>query len=215
MVSFAARDRRTGYFSARAVVIALGLLALLPGMLYLQVRRHASQQPAEPADVIIVLGSGGNGERPSEVYRARLDHALHLYESQMAPAIIVTERSPGAEAARAYLLDRGVPAEDVLMENRSTTTWENLLFAREVMQQQGWNSAIIASCGFHLYRATAMAQELGMDAQGAAAPASPVEAEPARRERLSMLELRKLLAHAIYEPPPPAVDWWREHGFRW
>ncbi len=193
--------------------MCLLLVGLVPGALYVQVRSHADDQPARAADAIIVLGSGGSATRPSMVYRARLAHAISLYERGFAPAVIVTERSPAAEGARRWLLDRGAPAGDVLMENRSTTTWENLVFARDVMRRNGWQSAIIASCGFHLYRATSMAAELGIEAQGAAAPASPVEANPLARERMSWLEVRKLFAHAIYEPPWPAAQWW-EHFTR-
>lgn len=196
------------HWRARAATIGLLLVAMVPGALYVQVRRHAHDQPTHDADAIIVLGAGGGPSRPSATYRARLDHALDLYKRGLAPKIIVTERTPGAEGARRYLLISGVPTEDVLMENRSTTTWENLRFAREVMVERGWNSAIISSCGFHLYRATRMAAELGIDAQGAAAPGSLIEAKPAARTKMTWLEVRKLFAHAIYEPPWPAVEWW-------
>lgn len=197
-------------WKVRAVIVALLAVALIPGALYLQVRRHAHDRPTRPADAIIVLGSGGGARRPSPIYRARLDHALALYEQGLAPAIIVTERTPGAEGARRWLLEQGVPDRDVFMENRSTTTWENLRFAREVMREQGWGSAIISSCGFHLYRATRMAGELGIDAQGAAAPGSLIEANPDARAKMTWLEVRKLFAHAIYEPPSPAAEWWDE-----
>lgn len=182
-----------------AAVLVLGL-ALVPAWLYRQVRAHVHDRPTRPADVIIVLGSGGPGG-VSPVYAARLDHALTLYRCGLAPAIIVTEEAPVAGHARDYLLAEGVPAEDIYLEDRSRTTWENLWYAREIMRERGWRSAIVASCGFHLYRALAMARELGIAAQGAAAPGSPVEADPGRAAYLSRLEVWKLLVHP-FEPEP-------------
>jgi len=186
---------------ARLAMLLLLGLALVPGWLYLQVRRHAHDQPARPADLIIVLGAGGAGG-VSAAYAARLDHAIDLYRRGLASAIIVTERAPVAQHARDYLLAAGVPAEDIAFEDRSTTTWENLWYARKVMRQRGWRSAIIASCGFHLYRALHMAGELGIEAQGAAAPGSPIEASPRRTAHWSRLEVRKLYSHAAWEPTP-------------
>jgi len=182
-----------------AAVLLLGL-ALLPAWLYRQVRAHVHDQPTRPADVIIVLGSGGP-KAVSRVYAARLDHALSLHRRGLAPAIIVTEQAPVAQHARDYLLGAGVPPEDILLEDHSRTTWENLWYAREVMSAHGWRSAIIASCGFHLYRALEQADELGIEAQGAAAPDSPIEASPGRRARSSRLEVWKLLVHP-WEPTP-------------
>ncbi len=212
-VLFGAPSARVGRLRARTAMALLLLVGLVPGALYLRVRGHVDDQPTERADALIVLGAGGTATRPSPVYRNRLDHARRLYEQGFADTIVVTELAPASEGARRYLITGGVPEEAVLLEDRSTTTWENLRFAGEVARERRVRSVIVVSCGFHLCRATRMARELGFDAQGAAAPGSPIEADPEKRRLQSRLEVRKMFAHALYEPPWPANTWWeRQFG---
>ena len=207
-VLFGAPSAHVWRLRARIAMALLLLVSLVPGALYLQVRGHVEDQPTERADALIVLGAGGTAARPSQVYQSRLDHARHLYEQGFADTIVVTELAPASEGARKYLIAGGVPAHVVLLEDRSTTTWENLRFAAEVARERGVRSVIVVSCGFHLYRATRMARELGFEAQAAAAPDSPIEADPTRRALQSQREVRKIFAHALYEPPWPASTWW-------
>lgn len=182
-------------------MLLLLAVALVPGWLYVRVSRGADAQPTHRADVIIVLGSGGTASEPSPIYRGRLRYALDLYRRGYAPAIIVTERSPVAEGAKRWLTQRGVRREDIALENRSRTTWENLTHSRGIMRRRGWRSAIVTSCPFHLYRALLMARELGIPAQGAGSPYSPFDPHRRSRSHLMWLEVRKLLLHAIWEPP--------------
>ena len=176
--------------------LVAGFVAFVCGMvfLYASVRRSATLQPTRPADVIIVLGSGSWGGKPSPVYQARLDRAFELYSQQFAPRIIVTERAPAAQVAKRYLLAKGAPDEVVFVEDRSATTWENLHYAREIMQQHGWRSAIVASCPFHLFRALKMCSDLGIPAQGAAS-SSPLETNAGSRFSYSLAECRKYIAY--------------------
>jgi uncharacterized SAM-binding protein YcdF (DUF218 family) len=181
---------------AIGVLFGAGVHALA---MYAAVRRTAHVQPTRRTDVIIVLGAGW--ERPTHLptptYRGRLKHALDLYGCGFADHIIVTELAPAAEIAREYLVSRGVPADAIRFENRSTTTWENLVFARGVMRANGWRSAIVVSDGFHLWRSLQMCQELGIEAQGAATPYSRIERTPRLRRRYSLAEVRKHVTHCL------------------
>ena len=182
-------------------VLAVGVLAGAGSMgwLYVTIRRASTVQPTKPADAIIVLGAGSLRAvgLPRHVYRARLLYARDLYERGMAPNIIVTEQSPAAEIARDYLVKVGVPAEAIRFENRSTTTWENLLYAREVMREEAWRTAIVVSCGFHMFRSLKMSEELGLSAQGAATPYSHIEKDSRKRIRFTLRECEMYLAHLL------------------
>jgi len=173
-----------------AIGLALGLLGC-GAALYAVVRRDAHAQPTREADAIIVLGAGCEepGPRPRPVYRNRLLHARDLRQRGLAPCIIVTEQSPTAEAARRYLVGLGIPAEAIELENRSTTTRENLVFAREVMRTHGWRRCIVVSDGFHLSRAVRMCRDLGLEAQGAATPYSRIEQRPGGRVKYTLREV--------------------------
>ncbi len=182
-------------------LLLAGVLAGAAGMgwLYVAIRRSATVQPNRPADVIIVLGAGSHRAvgLPRRVYRARLLYARDLYERGMAPNIIVTEQSPAAEIARDYLVTIGVPEEAIRYENRSTTTWENLLYAREVMRDEGWRTAIVVSCGFHMLRSLKMCEELGISAQGGATPYGHIEKNGRKRVKYTLRECEMYVAHLL------------------
>jgi uncharacterized SAM-binding protein YcdF (DUF218 family) len=169
------------------------------GWLYVTIRRSAGVQPTKPADVIIVLGAGWERplRLPKRVYRARLVYARELYERGLAPHIIVTEKSPAAEIAREYLIELGVPEEAVEFENHSTTTWENLAYAQDIMREHGWQSAIVVTCGFHMFRSLRMCEELGIPAQGAASPYAHIERSAYKRFRYTLRECGTYAAHVL------------------
>ncbi|HJN14771.1 MAG TPA: YdcF family protein [Armatimonadota bacterium] len=183
----------------------LVLLAILVGIYvtcYVMVRSGAKAQPTERADCIIVLGAGY--ERPDGppmlTYRNRLRHGQDLYEQGMAETIITTELAPCAEKAKEYLVERGVPEDAVLHEDKSRTTWENLVYALEVMEEHDLRSAIIVSDGFHIHRSLVMCKALGIPAQGAATPYSIIEQVAHKRIKYSLRDAVNLAAHAIRRP---------------
>jgi uncharacterized SAM-binding protein YcdF (DUF218 family) len=167
--------------------------------LYATIRQGAHAQPTRPADVILVLGAGSElpGPRPKPVYQSRLRYARDLWQRGFAPHVIVTERSPAAEAAREYLIGLGVPQDAVALENRSATTRENLAFARDLMRSHAWRGCIIVSDGFHLSRALRMSRDLGLDAQGAATPYSLIELLPVRRVKYTLREVPRYAAYLL------------------
>ena len=63
-----------------AVVAALAAVALYIAYLSVRIERQSTRDEAQPADVILVLGAAEYRGRPSPVLRARLDHALELYQ---------------------------------------------------------------------------------------------------------------------------------------
>ncbi|RXT05216.1 YdcF family protein [Ammoniphilus sp. CFH 90114] len=147
------------------------------------------------SDCLIVLGAAVWNGKPSPAMRERLDVAIELYQNGMAPRIIVSggvgrgEYSE-AEVMRDYLAKQGVPQEDVLIEDRSTSTWENLTFSQDVMKNHGLKSSIIVTHGFHTYRALMMARDIGIKAS----------AEPVMLTPLNVVyyTLRECLALAEY-----------------
>lgn len=158
--------------------VKLGLALLLSwyltllGLVWWQGERARPQA----ADVIIVLGAKlWNGE-PSPVLAQRLQLAAELYRSGLAERVIVSggldrgqELSEAAAMAR-WLADHGVRPEAILTEAASTSTWENLRNSQGLMEQQGWERAIIVSSNFHLFRAGLTARWLGLSCSLAAAP---------------------------------------------
>ena len=84
-------------------------------------------------DYIIIHGAGLDGPRPTPLLAGRIDKALELWNKQHQQGKFVASGGQGADevvseaqAMRDYLLEKGVPADAILMEDKSTTTWENL-----------------------------------------------------------------------------------------
>ncbi|MEP3421094.1 MAG: YdcF family protein [Erythrobacter sp.] len=130
-----------------------------------------SENTNDYADAAIVLGAAVDGDAPSPVFAARIDHAIDLLKSGRVQIIIFTGASSiedtvsESEAARQYAIDAGVPAGFIETESLSRTTHQNLVEADAVMKAVGGRSALIVSDPLHLRRAYTMAQGLGMDAK--------------------------------------------------
>ena len=135
---------------------------------------------AQPADVIIVLGSGLNADlTPGPALIRRASRAADLWKAGYAPMIICSggyaewaarsEADGCAEVLRAH----GVPADRIILEQQSRSTEENALYSHQIMRAHGWNSALVVSDGYHLLRATWI-----FSAEGIAASYSPAAQPP-------------------------------------
>jgi uncharacterized SAM-binding protein YcdF (DUF218 family) len=154
---------------------ALGLLLLFAVYLCFIAARvwsTAKKDEARPAGAIVIFGAAEYRGRPSPVLRARLDHALALYQRGLAPKIITTGGPGGdpnfteAGVERNYLVEYGVPSEDVYMEDESTTTSETVLNVIEIMRRDNVHSCVVVSDGYHLFRILRLFRARGIAAYG-------------------------------------------------
>src|SRR5579885_2776523 len=128
--------------------VGCAAVALAVAGVALRIERQAGRDEARPADVILVLGAAEYRGRPSPVLRARLDHALLLYQRGLAPRIMTTGGAGGdpvfteGAVGRSYLIAHGVPSEAIVVENESASTVESLAMAGEIMQRMGLHSVI-------------------------------------------------------------------------
>src|SRR5689334_1566138 len=114
------------------LLIVLAMIAFLI-VTALQVVRTASLQELHPADAIVVFGAAEYSGRPSPVLRARLDHALELFERGLAPVVITT----GGAAAdpmfseggvgRDYLMKHGIPERSLIAETQGNDTSQSAI----------------------------------------------------------------------------------------
>lgn len=130
---------------------------------------EVEQQAAlHKADVAIVLGAAVWGEEPSPSLTERLNLALAMYQQNYVPKLIVSgglgdgEQVAEAVAMQRYLLQKGVPERDILLDDKSRTTFENLVNSKQLMVKNGFSSALIVSHGYHLARAVDIAASLDM-----------------------------------------------------
>ena len=158
--------------------IALAVIALLVTVAFLSVRieEQSTLEEAQPADVILVLGAAEYRGRPSPVLRARLDHALELYDRKLAPRILTTGGSGGdpvfteGGVGRSYLTSRGVPSEAIIVENEGESTVQSTAMAGEIMRRMELHSVIVVSDGYHIYRVKKMLEFRGLKVYGSPRP---------------------------------------------
>jgi uncharacterized SAM-binding protein YcdF (DUF218 family) len=187
------------------LIVLSGLLTLAAGVAVID--RYGLVDQAQPADVIIVLGSRVEADgQPSPSLARRAAHAAALYHRGLAPAILCTggvTTGPVSEAAAAcgYAAALGVPPEATFLEERATTTTENALYSAAEMRRHAWHTAILVSDGFHLYRAALLFQRTGITVYPSSAQVTAGAMFPLERWVREVRELAAL-AQASVQPAP-------------
>jgi len=155
-----------------AILAAGAMLAALIAYVSVRIERQSTRDEASNADVILVLGAAEYRGRPSQVLRARLDHALELYQKKLAPLVLTTGGAGGdpvfteGGVGRSYLIGHGVPPEAIIVETEGGTTVESTAMAGEIMRRMGLRSVIVVSDGYHIYRVKRMLQFRGLAVYG-------------------------------------------------
>ncbi len=138
---------------------------------------------AEPGlDYVIVLGSQLHSNEPGPILRLRLDKASEYALENPDTYLILSggkeekKSETEAQAMKRYLLEKGVPEKQLLLEERSSSTVENLAFSRELMGEHSRNARIgVLTSNFHLYRSQMIAKKQGLDqVWGIASESDPV-----------------------------------------
>ncbi len=137
---------------------------------------YSTKNEACETDVIIVLGAATYQGEVSPVYRERLNHGIYLKQQGYAEKILVTggkgvgNPKSDAYAAKQYVISQGILEQDVLMEENSRITQENLENAKVIMEENGFQKAIIVSDPLHMKRAMLLAEDAGIEAYSSPTP---------------------------------------------
>lgn len=185
-----------------AVAGCLGL-AVVAGYASYRIWAQGLLDDRRPADAIVVMGAAQYDGRPSPVFAARLDHAVALYHAGLAPRLIVTggkqigDRTTEAASARAYAIAHGVPAEAILVEDRSRTTLESIRAVGDILRANGLGTAVFVSDRPHMLRVLRMAHDSGITGWGSPTQTSPIEADLTSRADATMHELGALAEYFL------------------
>ena len=112
-----------------------------------------------------------HGCRPSIMLRNRVRAGIAYLEANPDSVAIATGgQGPGdwiaeAEWIKNYLVNSGISEDRIFIENRSTSTYENIMFSKEIIERYGLSTTVaLVSDGFHLYRAAYFAESAGLTA---------------------------------------------------
>jgi uncharacterized SAM-binding protein YcdF (DUF218 family) len=157
---------------------------------YVQIERYAGQDQAARSDAIGVFGAAEYDGRPSPVFRARLDHALALYDRGIAPLMITLgggggdEYSEGA-VGREYLMSKGVPEDAIIAETESRNSEDSARRIAVIARANGLRRLVIVSDGTHLFRIHAICAAEGLDVLTSPRPRVSVEGGSEEGERIA------------------------------
>jgi uncharacterized SAM-binding protein YcdF (DUF218 family) len=139
------------------VLIAVALMAFLV-FIGFRISAEGVRQELHPADAIVVFGAAEYSGHPSPVLRARLDHALELFNKGLAPVVITT----GGAAAdptfseggvgRDYLMRHGIPEKNLIAETQASDTAQSAVRVAVIMRANGLHSCVAVSDAYHVFR---------------------------------------------------------------
>lgn len=119
---------------------------------------------------VIVLGCAVKSGKPGRIMLSRLQAAESYLKEHEEAKCIVTGAAFGdiSEAAcmENYLLEHGISQNRIMKEERATSTRENFLYSKELLEKHGLGkSVVIATSEVHVYRAEKLALECGLNAE--------------------------------------------------
>lgn len=131
----------------------------------------AADAPAEEEDVtVLVLGCQVIGDQPSVMLRARIQSAYEYLSAHPDAKCVATggkgsnEHISEGECIRRVLVEMGIDAERIYVEDRSVNTAENMAFSAAIIRENGLSTTVaVASDNFHQLRASLFARRNGLE----------------------------------------------------
>jgi len=146
-----------------------------------QIICYGNQSIEAQGDAAIVLGAAAWGNKPSPIYRERINQAIFLYKSGRVRNLVFTGGTPEfgypseAQVGREFAIKHGIPKNAILTESTSRTTWQNLANTQKLIAPLGIKTVLLVSDPLHMKRAMTMATDLGLSATPAPTSSSRVQ----------------------------------------
>lgn len=163
-----------------AVTILLYVLLFAVVVTLVPILRGPSTAAVE-SNYVIVLGAGVRGTEPSEILQDRIDEA-YLYLTKNPEAICIASGGKGngeniseAQCIYNHLTAMGIDGSRIWLEDKATSTIENFRYSLALIENKTGTvpeTVTVLSNEFHLYRASRMATDCGLQADFVAAPTS-------------------------------------------
>lgn len=137
---------------------------------------NAANDYPDESNVVVVLGCKVNGTTPSLMLTKRLE-ATYDYLIKNEDVLVIVSGGQGeyediseAQCMKDYLIDKGISDDRIIMEDKSTSTYENILFSKQIMSDMELgNNVTIITDGFHQLRAKMIANKLDLETDSVSA----------------------------------------------
>ncbi len=163
-------SRLSLFFSVSVIYISFSFVVFMLYCVFLQIIPRKRD-----FDYVIIHGAGLlQGDRVSKLLADRIDKAIEIYRKDPTPPILIPSGGKGsdekiseAEAMEKYLLNKGIPAGKILIEDLSATTFENLVNSKKIIDaQEGRKYTALVTSNYHVYRALRYCRKIGLKCIG-------------------------------------------------
>ena len=161
------------------------------------------------ADVIAVFAGGvGESGRAGGGYQERVQHAANLYLAGYSSHLVFSSgfvfAFQEAEVMRDLAVALGVPPEAIILERQASSTYENVIYTRDIMVANNWEQLLVVSSPYHMRRAMLTWRKQAPSFQVVSTPVS--ESQYYAHERTASLEQ---IRGIVWEYAAIVVYWWR------
>lgn len=186
-----------------ALLIAMAVwFAAFVAITAVQIVHTSYLEEIYPADAIVVFGAAEYSGHPSPVLRARLDHALELFQRGIAPVVITT----GGAAAdpsyseggvgHDYLMHHGVPESRLIAETQGRDTAESAVRVAVIMHANGLHSCVAVSDAYHVFRIRRLLEHEGV---GPVYVAPRLDSKPHSWTQRAIAVLREAASYSLWK----------------
>ncbi len=147
------------------IVSLCAIFLFLVGTAYIEVKQHFSGSATLPAECALVFGAAVYGNLPGPAIVRRISTAAELYRTKKVKTLILSggrgegNRQSEAQVMKTEALKQGVDEKDIVMEDQSHSTWENVLHSKNLTTP--CSSVVGISDGYHLARIRLIAWRQG------------------------------------------------------
>lgn len=156
----------------RFLMVAIMIPVIL--LTWLLIEGNDKSPLKEDYPYVMILGAGLHGDQLSLTLKYRLDVAVDYLMVHPGAYVLVSggqgegESLTEAAAMAKYLQQEGVDPSRILKEEASTTTYENMLFSKDILEVQGLSQdkGLLITSDFHVLRGKLIARKLGLAFDG-------------------------------------------------
>ncbi|MBM7690411.1 uncharacterized SAM-binding protein YcdF (DUF218 family) [Enterococcus ureilyticus] len=152
------------------MLLILGVGIIYAGFVLFLIFSGTKDQPTTKPDTVLILGAqvkgtSKNNAYPSTVLKERLDAAIPYLKKYPKATVIVCggqgsdEPDSEANVMAEYLRSNGISQKQILIEDTSTRTKENI---QNAQKKQALGNTVIVTSDFHMYRSKLLAKRLGI-----------------------------------------------------
>ncbi|MBL7196525.1 MAG: YdcF family protein [Candidatus Omnitrophica bacterium] len=151
-------------------------IALLAGCLYLLIfyspfvwflaePLRISQEPKKADAIVVFAGGVGESGKAGQGYEERVSRAVELYKEGYADKIIFSSGYiyflEEASVMKAVAISLKVPESAIILEDQAKSTYENVIFTKEIIDKQNWKDILLVSSPYHMRRVSLVFNKIG------------------------------------------------------